>query len=342
MMCRFENGASGIVDFSRVATGRKFRQAYEIYGTKGSLVYDYDEMNRLRFYTNADPVGRRGFRAIDVGPEHPTYRAFLPLPNFSLGYNETKIIEAAEVIRSITTGRPCGRPSTRAITSARSLMPAWKAPACGRGSTSTSCDERGPRCRLKCRRAILDALTDVEMPRLPPDRGADETLAAGGLTLPLYRADCLVVGIGRGGLRAAVELARRGVGVAVASQSAWGGTSACSGSDKQTIHTANTADRGDDFRAMAAAIARGRGDGRRHRLCRGRRLGPRDGVAPVSRPAAAAGPARRDAALPDRSRRGRARDQLRSAHLAPDGQGAGGGGAALGIPISTTRRSCGC
>lgn len=106
MMCRFENGASGIVDFSRVATGRKFRQAYEINGTKGSLVYDYDEMNRLRLYSNDDRAGRRGFRAIDVGPDHPTFRAFLPLPNLSLGYNETKIIEAAEVIRSITRGTP--------------------------------------------------------------------------------------------------------------------------------------------------------------------------------------------------------------------------------------------
>jgi succinate dehydrogenase/fumarate reductase flavoprotein subunit len=104
---------------------------------------------------------------------------------------------------------------------------------------------------------ILDALTDVEMPRLPPDRGAAETVAIEGLTLPVYRAECLVVGSGAAGLRAAVELARRGVRVAVASQSAWGGTSACSGSDKQTIHTANTADRGDDFRAMAAAIGAG-------------------------------------------------------------------------------------
>ena len=104
---------------------------------------------------------------------------------------------------------------------------------------------------------ILDALTDVEMPRLPPDRGTTETVVAAGLTLPVYRAECLVVGSGAAGLRAAVELARRGVSVAVASQSAWGGTSACSGSDKQTIHTANTADRGDDFRAMAAAIAAG-------------------------------------------------------------------------------------
>lgn len=104
---------------------------------------------------------------------------------------------------------------------------------------------------------ILDALTDVEMPRLPPDRAAVGEMMAAGLPLPLYRAECLVIGSGAAGLRAAVELARRGVAVAVASQSAWGGTSACSGSDKQTIYTANTADRGDDFRAMAAAIGAG-------------------------------------------------------------------------------------
>ena len=106
ILCKFESGARGLVDFSRVATGRKFMQTYEVYGTKGSLSYTYDEVNRLRFYSNEDANGRRGFREIDVGPENETFRAFLPLPNFALGYNETKIIEAAEVIRSITTGQP--------------------------------------------------------------------------------------------------------------------------------------------------------------------------------------------------------------------------------------------
>ena len=105
--------------------------------------------------------------------------------------------------------------------------------------------------------AILDALTDVEMPRLPPDPVAEGEEWAAGLRLPVHRAGCLVVGSGAAGLRVAVELARRGVAVAVLSQSAWGGTSACSGSDKQTIHTANTADRGDDFRGLAAAIGAG-------------------------------------------------------------------------------------
>lgn len=105
--------------------------------------------------------------------------------------------------------------------------------------------------------SILDALTDVEMPRLPPTPGAAELTEVGGLVMPVHRAACLVVGSGAAGLRAAVELKRRGVEVAVLSQSAWGGTSACSGSDKQTIHTANTAGRGDDFRALAAAIGAG-------------------------------------------------------------------------------------
>lgn len=104
---------------------------------------------------------------------------------------------------------------------------------------------------------ILDALTDVDMPRLPPDPVATSVVEVAGLHLPVHRGDSLVIGSGAAGLRAAVELARRGVAVLVASQSAWGGTSACSGSDKQTIHTANTADRGDDFRAMATAIAAG-------------------------------------------------------------------------------------
>lgn len=103
LLVKFENGASGIVDFSRVATGRKFKQTYEVYGTKGSIAYDYDEVNRLRFYSSDDREGRRGFREIDVGTENETFRAFLPLPNFALGYNESKIIEAFEVIRSITT-----------------------------------------------------------------------------------------------------------------------------------------------------------------------------------------------------------------------------------------------
>lgn len=104
---------------------------------------------------------------------------------------------------------------------------------------------------------ILDALTDVTMPRLRPEKPAPQTVDVAGFIIPLYRTGSLVTGSGAAGLRAAVELKRRGVDVTIISQSAWGGTSACSGSDKQTLHTANTADQGDNYTAMARAIRAG-------------------------------------------------------------------------------------
>lgn len=105
--------------------------------------------------------------------------------------------------------------------------------------------------------SILDALTDVAMPRLPSERPPQAFVPTHGTRLPVRRFRALVIGSGAAGLRAAVELKRRGVDVAIATQSAFGGTSACSGSDKQTLHTANGADRGDDFRAMAEALGAG-------------------------------------------------------------------------------------
>ena len=104
---------------------------------------------------------------------------------------------------------------------------------------------------------ILDALTDIEMPRLTTERAAKEAVFARGFSIPVHRSEALVLGSGAAGLRAAVEMKRRDLDVMIATQSAFGGTSACSGSDKQTLHTANGAGQGDDYRAMADALGAG-------------------------------------------------------------------------------------
>ncbi|MEO0484478.1 MAG: FAD-binding protein [Pseudomonadota bacterium] len=104
---------------------------------------------------------------------------------------------------------------------------------------------------------ILDRLTDVAMPKLGPAPDADGHIDVMGQRIPVIDAQTAVVGSGAAGLRAAVEAHRSGVDVVILSQSAWGGTSACSGSDKQTLHTANTADQGDNFKDMARAIRAG-------------------------------------------------------------------------------------
>jgi succinate dehydrogenase/fumarate reductase flavoprotein subunit len=104
---------------------------------------------------------------------------------------------------------------------------------------------------------ILNALTDVGMPSLEAEPDLATAVMVRGHRVPVYACGTVIMGSGAAGLRAAVELRRRGTDVAIISQSAWGGTSACSGSDKQTLHTANTSDRGDNFKDMARAIRAG-------------------------------------------------------------------------------------
>ncbi len=104
---------------------------------------------------------------------------------------------------------------------------------------------------------ILNALTDVDMPRLEAEPEIAASVMVQGHLVPVHASGVVIMGSGAAGLRAAVELKRRGADLVIISQSAWGGTSACSGSDKQTLHTANTSDRGDNFKEMARAIRAG-------------------------------------------------------------------------------------
>lgn len=106
LLCNFKNGGRGVIDVSRVASGRRFLQAYEIYGTKGGIAFNFDEVNRLRIYEGKDEAGRQGYRAVDVGAERRNYAAFLPVANFALGYNEFKAIEVCEVLHSVATSKP--------------------------------------------------------------------------------------------------------------------------------------------------------------------------------------------------------------------------------------------
>jgi predicted dehydrogenase len=105
LICNFEGGGRGVIDVSRVASGRRFLQTYEIYGTKGAISFDYDEINRLKVYSSQDKPEKQGYRAIDVGPDRKNFAAFLPVANFGLGYNEFKAIEVCEVVHSVATGK---------------------------------------------------------------------------------------------------------------------------------------------------------------------------------------------------------------------------------------------
>jgi len=105
--------------------------------------------------------------------------------------------------------------------------------------------------------AILDRLTRVDMPAVRGIDAAEQSMQVAGVTVPVYSCDALVIGSGAAGMRAAVELKRRGVDVLVASTGLFAGTSACSGSDKQTLYTASTDYKGDNFVKYAQSLCSG-------------------------------------------------------------------------------------
>jgi predicted dehydrogenase len=104
LLCRFANGASGHLMFSRVAHGRKMGYIYEITGTKGAIRFNQEDQNSLWHYDASVPLARGGFRQILTGPQHPDYEPFCLGPGHGTGYQDQIIIEARDFLSAIETG----------------------------------------------------------------------------------------------------------------------------------------------------------------------------------------------------------------------------------------------
>lgn len=111
-LVRFANGAAGTIEASWVSTGRKMHLAFELTGSKGSIVLNMERMNELRLFVKGQAAGRAGFVEIPAGPEHADYAAFCPAPGHQLGFNEIKAIEVKDIALAMAEG-PTFRPDFR-------------------------------------------------------------------------------------------------------------------------------------------------------------------------------------------------------------------------------------
>lgn len=104
MMVEFQNGALGSFENTRFATGHRNRNTFEIYGSKGALTFDLQDMNRLQFYSNDDPPGARGFRDIlATEPNHPYVGQWWP-PGHIIGYEHSFVHAVADFVNAVDAG----------------------------------------------------------------------------------------------------------------------------------------------------------------------------------------------------------------------------------------------
>ena len=64
MLARFKNGALGTLEATRFARGRKNQNTFEINGDKGSIAFDLEHLNVLKYFSAEEPGEVQGFHDI--------------------------------------------------------------------------------------------------------------------------------------------------------------------------------------------------------------------------------------------------------------------------------------
>ncbi len=102
-LARFKDGALGSFEATRFAGGRRNHNRIEINGSKGSLVFNFERMNELEFFSMTDPPHLQGFKTIlATDPSHPYMHAWWPAGHL-IGYEHTFINQVYDLITGIVS-----------------------------------------------------------------------------------------------------------------------------------------------------------------------------------------------------------------------------------------------
>ncbi len=115
VLARLASVATAVLEANRVGNGHPFDIGIEVIGSEGSVRFSQQESHRVELYLRGrQPVALNGTTTLALGPSHPDYGAYWPLPGITIGLHEVKAIEVrTSSLRSGTRRRPF-RPSGRA------------------------------------------------------------------------------------------------------------------------------------------------------------------------------------------------------------------------------------
>ena len=104
-LTKFKNGALGTFEATRFASGRKNFNGFEINGSKGSVAFNFEDMNKLLYQSREDESHAQGFRTIlATEGEHDFAGAWWP-PGHIIGYGETFVNEVYALMDAIANDK---------------------------------------------------------------------------------------------------------------------------------------------------------------------------------------------------------------------------------------------
>jgi predicted dehydrogenase len=99
-------GAVGTLEASRVSVGPQCSLGFEIYGTEGSAIWNFEQMNELRLCLGrGGPANTdHGYTTILGNASLGDYGQFQPGPGHSMSYDDLKVIEARKFLVAVGGG----------------------------------------------------------------------------------------------------------------------------------------------------------------------------------------------------------------------------------------------
>ena len=103
----FKGGATASFEATRLAYGNQNRNTIEVNGTKGSLRFDFEDMNVLHFIDGADDPRTEGWRRImcTSAGNHPYADAWWPDAHI-IGYEHCFTNMAADIVKVLSGRKP--------------------------------------------------------------------------------------------------------------------------------------------------------------------------------------------------------------------------------------------
>lgn len=93
-------GAMGTLEASRVAVGPRARYELEVYGTDGSMSWDFERLNELQF-AQGYRGEHLGYQRLLANPQFGDFARFQPGAGPGMGYDDLKTIEAAKFVEAV-------------------------------------------------------------------------------------------------------------------------------------------------------------------------------------------------------------------------------------------------
>ena len=103
-LVEFENGVRGTLEADRSIFGPQSSMAFELNGSKGAASWDHETLNQLQLYLPEEQP-TDGFIEVLGGGSFPNQGEIVPGGGNSIGYEDMKLIEALEFLRSVEAGR---------------------------------------------------------------------------------------------------------------------------------------------------------------------------------------------------------------------------------------------